>query len=62
MEKKKPIAPVLKAMNLNDSEEFSLTCYMSVNAAINSIQTEKEMKFTRKRNNETRTFTVTRIA
>ena len=62
MEKKKPIAPVLKEMNLYDSEVFSLDNYMSINAAISAVQTEKQMKFTRKRDNETRTLKVTRIA
>lgn len=62
MKNKKSIGPILKAMNLYDSEEYSLDNYMSVNAAISAIQTEKQMKFTRKRNNETRTFKVTRIA
>lgn len=62
MEKRKPIAPVLKEMNLYDYEVFSLDNYMSINAAISSVQTEKQMKFTRKRDNETRTLKVTRIA
>lgn len=62
MEKKKSIAPVLKEMKVYDSEVFSLDNYTSINAAISSVQTEKQMKFTRKRDNETRTLKVTRIA
>ena len=63
MEKKKQIGPTLRAMKLHDSEDFSLDNYMSINAAIHVCETQNAgKKFTRKRNNETRTLRVTRIA
>ena len=59
----KKIAPTLKKMNLYDSEEFLLTQYTSVNAAIQRVQTENEFKkFTQKKNNESRSLKVTRTA
>lgn len=58
----KKIAPTLKKMNLYDSEEFALTQYTSTNACIQRIQTETDLRFTQKKNNETRTLKVTRIA
>ncbi|MDD4972601.1 MAG: hypothetical protein PHT07_24480 [Paludibacter sp.] len=58
----KKIAPTLKKMNLYDSEEFPLTRYTSVNAAIQRVQTENESKkFTQKKNAETKSLKVTRI-
>lgn len=58
--KKIPIAPTLKGLNLYKTAIFPLDRYTSVNAAIQTLQTESGKKFTQRRKNELRQLEVTR--
>lgn len=46
---KKPIAPTLKSMEIDEKVDFSTKQYSSLNAAISTVSTETGKKFTRKK-------------
>lgn len=57
-----PISPTLKKLTLYEKAIFSLTQYTSVNAAIQKVQTETNLKFTQKKNKENKNLEVIRTA
>lgn len=59
---KKPIAPLLKVQQLNETLEFPLSQLSSVRATIQAIKTELQLDFTTKKDNIKRTLSVTRTA
>lgn len=57
---KKPIRPILKSMQLYQTEEYPIEDYQSVHAAIQLLKYQKQLKFTTKIDGEI--IKVTRIA